>query len=271
MTFKNAVVGVLLVGLSAAGFGAPPKVVSLLPSNTMTLNALGVGTLCVSNFCSAPAVIARCGDSYAPDIEKILFFKPDVVLLGGTKGSNAKTRLERLGLKVAEIPEPRTVDGVFDGMVLVGAVVGKKPEAEKLAQSMRKQLRARKFKTAKDGKVPRVYILVDSGNWTAGGNSYLSDLVAHAGGANVFADLKADYAKVAWESVVERKPDVILDLSFTKTDFLKLPGADLVPALQNGRVVRPANLDQYLRPSVVIINAITDLNLRLFPAGGKVK
>ncbi|MDD4004660.1 MAG: helical backbone metal receptor [Elusimicrobiaceae bacterium] len=252
----------------AGGRCAQSRVVSLLPSNTRTLYALGAEPVCVSNFCAAGSAVPRCGDSFSPDIEKIVSLHPDVVLAGGTRTSGARARLARLGIKTVEIPDPQTVAGVFDGIVLIGEAAGKRAEALKLAGRMRAELAALELR-ARNTRPPRVYVELDVNHWTAGAGSYITDLVAAAGGENIFADLKSSYGKVAWESIVERSPDVILDLSFVRTDFEKLAGAGLVPAIKNRRVLRPGNADEYLRPSVNIVGTLAEFNSLLFPAHEK--
>jgi len=251
----------------ARGNCAELRVVSLLPSNTETLYALGIAPVCVSDFCDAPAAVARCGDSYTPGIEKILSLKPDVVLLGASKTSGAQERLARLGVKTAVVAEPRTVEGVIESVGVIGAAVGAQKKADVLAAKLRAELKNTETNMRK-GPAPRVYIEIDANHWTAGGGSYISDIVARAGGVNVFSELKADYVKVSWESVAAKKPDVILDLSFARTEFEQLAGKSLVPAIKNSRVLRLTDKDKYLRPSVRIAEAVRELNALLFPAEG---
>ncbi|MFA6584558.1 MAG: helical backbone metal receptor [Elusimicrobiaceae bacterium] len=250
---------IFLCAQAALGAGT----VSLLPSDTEILYALGETPVCVTKFCPQPRdkKIPVCGDNFAPDIERIAVLKPDLVLVGGTKFSQAAARLEKLGLNVLETPEPRDIDGIFESIRAIGRKTAKSGQAETLIKNLRAKLAEIKIKDK--AEKPKVYVEIDANRWTAGANSYISDLLRRAGGRNIFDDMPMDYGKVAWESVIARKPEFIIDLSFAGTDFGKLPGADLVPAIKNRRVLRIEDKDKYLRPSVNFPDAVKELGALL--------
>jgi iron complex transport system substrate-binding protein len=104
--------------------------------------------------------------------------------------------------------ETRTLDDVLALVEAIGARVGKGAAARQLAS----RLRARIAEVPRPSRPPLPVFVYDCCDpaFTAGGRAVLSDLVARAGGQNVFADLDAAWTKVPWESVVSRKPALII-------------------------------------------------------------
>ncbi|MFG2616638.1 ABC transporter substrate-binding protein [Streptomyces sp. NPDC048507] len=98
----------------------------------------------------------------------------------------------------------------------------------------------------KDAPKPSVFVY-DSGEgsaFTSGGEGIGNEIVALAGGTNVFADLKDTFGDVSWEKVIERRPEVVLIYDYggttvesKKRRLLNDPALAQVPAIKNQRFV----------------------------------
>jgi iron complex transport system substrate-binding protein len=261
----SALLPILAVALPV--FAQPPqRIISLLPSHTEILFALGAADIvAVSNFCDYPpqtASLEKVGDYYNPDIEKILSLKPTLVLTGGWKSASASVRLSRAGINVLEIPDAASISAIYVNIRRIGAAVGRTKEAAVLSKRTVAAVAAVSKKYAA-AKRMRVYIELDAPHWTAGSASFLNDVLEKAGGENIFRDLKEPYSQVSWEAVVERNPEVILFLSSAKTDFASLPGAGAISAVKNGRVITSLDKNLLTRPSSRVALAIEALGKAL--------
>jgi len=175
----------LLLAAGQAQSATAQRIVSFLPSDTEILYALGAGPLAgVSRFCDYPpetAAVPKIGDLLRPNIEKITQLRPDLVLVGKWNSSDAGKRLARLGLNVVSVPEAAGIEDLLGNITLIGEAVGRPRQAAQLRQALKRELES--LKLASPAARPRVYVEVDAPHWTAGGLSYLSDLIEQAGGA----------------------------------------------------------------------------------------
>jgi iron complex transport system substrate-binding protein len=255
---KRFLIAALLALSVCAQAVAEQRIVSLLPSDTEILFALKASSVvAVSNFCNYPpeaAKLEKAGDLYNPNIEKILSLKPDIVITGKWKSSPAAQRLKRAGINVLEIPDADSIATIYSSIKDIGAATGRKAQAKELVASIKARIAAA-ARHASKSKL-RVYVEVDSQHWTVGKGTYINDMLQTAGGVNIFADLKEPYAKVSWESVVARNPDIIISFTPQPVDFTKLPDADKITAVAKGRMISGLDKDIFVRPSPRVAQAV---------------
>lgn len=196
------------------------RVVTLTPSLTEILFALDAGdrVVGVSDYCDYPAEAKnrpRVGSFLQPSVEKILALRPDLVLVDAVQKEVA-TALAHAGARVRAIPLNDLGD-VRTALITVGEALGdRREQAILLRTRLDQELLALRVLV---GKRPprRALFVVDRqlgglrGLVVAGPGSYLDELLRMAGGENVVADLKLRYAKIAAETITERRPEVILD------------------------------------------------------------
>jgi cobalamin transport system substrate-binding protein len=259
--FMRRFIGVLVVFFCAVPLCAK-KYVSLMPSYSEILFALSAEEIVgVSDFCDFPSKtekIAKVGDYLNPNIELIYSLKPDVVFTGKWKNNKTAKRLRRLGIKVVEILPAQSIDDIYRDIKIIGSYTDLNERADVLIKKMKGQISALEKKKSERKDKPKVFIYLDSGNWTAGGDSFLSEVVEKSGGVNVFGDLKKEYMQVSWESISDRNPDVIIVLSAVAPDFSKIVGSQNVNAVKNKRIFV---LDRNVlsRPSPGIVEGIQTL------------
>lgn len=196
--------------------GPAQRVVSLLPSFTELVYALGAGDRLVgrTTWCDYPPdalTVPSVGDGLTPNLEAVAQRRPDLVLLyRSAQTETAAAQLERLGIGAALLRVDRLED-VARAARLVGRLVGREVAGDSLAGALERI-------AADSGPTPlaRVaFIVWDNPPIVIGAGSYLDQLARLAGGENVFADVTAPSAQVSLETIARRDPDVLLVLSDT--------------------------------------------------------
>lgn len=272
MKFLKSFSTLILIAFSAANaFSAAPKnpvYVSLMPSNTEILFALGAGESIAGDtkFCDYPEEakkISKVGDFIHPDMERIVALKPDVVFAGHWPSSKTAARLRELGLKVVEIPLPATLEDIYGTIHQIAKEVGKEKEADALVADLQKRVQAIERQALERGYRPRIFIHIDEPNWTVSKGSFISDAMERCGTVNIFRDLKMAGSQVSSESVIEKDPEVILLSRKKKEEILRTPGWQAISAVKNRRLVDSLGANLISRPTPRLISAMEKLSEEL--------
>jgi len=234
---------------------APPqRIVSLLPSLTETVCALGacarlVGTDRHSNHPAAVRALPKTGGLDDASIEAIVSLRPDLVLLATS--SRVTERLVSLGLPVLAL-EPRTsadVERVIGQLaqVLGGAAVAEAPTLWRRIQAQR-AVAAQSLPAAARGL--RVYVEVDSGPYAAGEASFIGETLSRLGAKNIVPASLGPFPKLNPEFVVRADPQVILIGAAGAASLRSRPGWQGLSALRDGRVcaLNSEQADVLVRP-----------------------
>ena len=239
-----------LLGSHTATAAPPKRVVSLAPSLTEMVYALGagptlVGVTTVCNYPEAAQKLPKVGgmEDGGVDLEKVLSLKPDLVVAIGLYQSSTVEALRRLGLRVEIVPS-QTVEDVFAAATRLGALLGREAEARRLTGDMARRIdRVRKATAAlPEERRPRVFYQVwDKPLMTATRDTLIGRLVELGGGVNVFGDLSGRYVQVSPEAVLKRDPQVILapTTHASRVDpkvLARTPGLAGVTAVRTGRI-----------------------------------
>ncbi len=230
---------------------APQRIVSLVPAVTEMLFALGAGdrVVGVSDYDTYPPEALerpRVGALINPNLEKIFELQPDLVI---TYGTQALLR-DRLG--VAGIRQYPFVHGPVEEMLTYVQELGRELQLEHRGLELAGEIRSELSKIRDDApRVRPLVFLVHSrevgtmGTFYSGGSrSFFNELIEVAGGENIFGDVDDDTLQPSLEEVLERQPDVIIELLPSNrgdppeiaerlTDWQKLA---TIPAVRNRRV-----------------------------------
>ena len=235
------------------------RVVSLVPSVTEIVYALGAEQTLVGNTnqCDYPEAakhVAKVGDFMQPDMERIVALRPTLVFV--TLPMH-RAIIEKLGeLKIPTyVSRPKDIAAVFAEIESVGTLLGRRAQADSLVAAMRARLDA--LPPATD--TPRVFVEISSSPlMTAGSGTFINELVARAGGRNVFADALQEYPVIDGESVLHRNPDVILLLhpDVTLSEVGSRVGWQKLSAVRAGRVYGGLDEDLLFRPGPRIIEGV---------------
>lgn len=224
---------------------APPRVVTLYPSLTATVLALGAGdTLVGVDDASArlePRVrdLPRVGGLFNPSLEAIVGLAPSfVALVPSAQQRGLRERLEALGIEVLVLPDI-TLDQVLDSIETLGDRVGRPKAARERIAAIRAAWRETRGEAAGDAEPPRAVIVLQRDPlYVVGGGSFIDAMLSAAGARNVAAGFDEPYPRVSVEWLIEAAPDLILDAADPPDGALehwsKWPS---LPAVERGRVV----------------------------------
>ncbi len=202
-------------GRSVTLDGPPKRIMTLAPSNTEILFALGTEDRIVavdqwSDFPPAAKAKARV-PPLNPSLEQIVSFSPDLIL-SAHGGAEPLLPLERQGIR-GMVFAPRTLEDIYRNILVIGRIVGAEARAERLVWSMRQRVAAVVAKV-RDASRPKVFIELDGSDpsrpFTAGPGSFIDLLVQLAGGANVAARSRTAWPQFSLEELIRADPDLII-------------------------------------------------------------
>lgn len=193
----------------------PGRVVSLSPTNTEILFAIGAGdkVVGVTKYCDFPPrveKIDKVGGYSTPNIEAIVAKKPDLVVASYGNGEENIKRLKELGINVVAL-HPKSLRDVLKDIKLVGRATGSERKAIQLIQQLQERINQIKEKSARipEEERPRVlWLMWYPELWTAGGGTFFHELVNLAGGKNIARNLKG-WKMISKEVVLARDPQII--------------------------------------------------------------
>ena len=241
----------------------PTVVVSLTPSNTEVLYALGAGALVkgVDSYSNYPAEAAENATSvcsYADtDIEAVLALEPDVVFAGaGTLQEEARAQLADAGVVVVE-SEAMDYASIPASIQLVAGILN--IDAQPLLTEMSDK-EAALLETAAEAGSCTVYFALsfgEYGEWSAGPGTFIDTMITMAGGVNIMDDPALPWPNPSLESILEADPDVILVSGGAEMAQLFLEGEAYqdLSAVQNGHVYG-VDADMSNRPGPRIVDSL---------------
>ena len=192
----------------------PQRIVSLAPSNTEIVFALGLGdkVVGVTEYCNYPPEALdkeKIGGYSTPNIEKIIALQPDLVLASSIHAKEFIPALEERGLTVFALA-PENLDGIIEDIQMVGEVTGKEEEASELVTQMENRIEEITNTTKNMQEKPRVFFITwHDPLWSVGSGTIIQELIEKAGGVNIFQDITG-HGTVDLEGVVFRNPEVII-------------------------------------------------------------
>jgi iron complex transport system substrate-binding protein len=226
----------------------PQRIVSLAPSLTETVFALGLGErlVGVSVYCDEPPearLIDKVGTFLSPSVETIVAKRPDIVLaVPSPSNQNPVRSLQRLGLRVVVV-DPNTVAEIKESIRTLGNELQRAAQAQALVDAIEE-----KFTDVRDrlADVPRRKVLMVVGQTpliAVGARTFQGELIEMARGVNVAAAAGGTWPNLSLEYVIAAAPDVIIDTTMGNEER---PGADgalafwrtfpTIPAVNAGRV-----------------------------------
>ncbi len=252
----------------------PQRIVSLAPSVTEILFALGLGerVVGVTDFSNHPAEAAakpKVGSFVRLNAERILDLKPDLAV-GTVDGNrlNLVRLLEDAGVAVYAV-NPQSVDGMIRTVAGLGAACGVPARGEAVARDLRARL-TRVTETSRGLERPRVFLQINTRPIISVNRDTLHhDVIRLAGGENLTADHAVPYPRVGLEEILSRGPDVILISSMEREGaFEEARQAwfqwNTIPAVRTGRV-HLIDSDLIDRPSPRVIQGIEAMADLLHP------
>lgn len=245
---------------------SPERIISLAPSVTETLFALGLGdkVVGVTTYCDYPPETktkVSIGDTQKPSLEKIVALKPDLVIASTSSQLESFVR----NIEDAKIPlyisNPRNVAETLTSIQAIGDITGASEKAKEITDKLRARIEQVHERTANREK-PKIFIMLGAEPLiTVGGKTFMNDLVTQAGGLSISADESSDYPQYSFETAIARRPEII----FLQAGDDKLPERlKQTPAALNGRLYH-LNDDLLMRPGPRIVEGLEQLAEKIYP------
>ncbi len=268
---RSSRIGVLLLALALAAFAAaaevtvrddrgvevvlpaaPQRVVSLLPSLTESVCAIGacdrlVGTDRFSNWPASVAALPKLGGLDDLPVERIAALKPDVVLVSSS--ARIIGRLESLGFKVVVL-ETRNRADTKNTLLLLAKLFDKPDAGDAVWSRIEREIAAAAARVPPGLRGQRVYFEIDSTPYAAGPESFVGEMLARLGMRNILAPESGAFPKVNPEFVVRAQPDVIMASAQNLQEMPLRPGWPSLRALARGKACgfELAQFDLLTRP-----------------------
>ena len=254
----------------------PQRIISLAPSNTEILFALGLDSeiVGITDYCNYPpekvAQKEKIGGFATPNLEKIVSLNPNVVFATSGVQKQAVERLEELGVKIYLV-EAETIENLLTEIKNIGKLTGKSQQAQELTDAFEKSINAVKEKISNlpSDQKPKVFLEIwPDPLWTAPTKTLIYQVIELAGGRNAVT-IEGDWNQVTAvnpESVIDSNPDVIL-LAFEGSNpvsVYQLAGWSAVSAIKNRKVFQ-IDPDIISRPGPRIIDALEQIAKILHP------
>jgi iron complex transport system substrate-binding protein len=252
------------------------RYISLAPNLTEIAFAVGAGDRMVGNttFCDYPAQakqVEKVGDTLHPSIERIIALRPQLVLV------STASQLETFTTQLADhqiavyVTDPQDLEGIFKSIKNLGELLNQETTAEQILSNLRQRTTA--VESALKGRTPVTVFYQASGEplYTAGRDSFVTDLIRRAGGASVTADVPGAWPKFSDESALAAQPDAIIlptgGAMGSANASVAMP-LKSSKAVANGRVYK-INDDHLSRPGPRSVAGLEEIAQALHPEAFK--
>ena len=275
---KRVALLIVTIALSlqpSALLGEARRVISIIPSTTEMLFAMGAGdrVIAIGSYDTYPPEaqkLPRVGGLIDPNVEQILQTHPDLVVVYGTQ-TELKRRLERANIPYYSYVHKGLAD-ITETIRTLGMRVGVDAGANALASRIEQQLADIRRRVASR---PRPKTLLVFGHEpgslrnldASGGDGFLHDMLDVAGGADVLGDIHRQSVQMSTEMVLARAPEVIVEFQYSKDANPHMGAWDrlsAVPAVKNHRVILLTG-EEFVVPGPRVAQATQRLAAALHP------
>lgn len=227
------------------------RVISLAPSNTEILYAVGAGSQVVgrdafSDFPVEAQALTDIGGGFgALNTEAIISLDADLVLAADLTPPEQIQAIEDLGLTVFALPNPNDFNTLYDNLRTVATLTGHETEANQLIGSLEKRVSVVEEIISKTETHPLVFYELDASDvnapYTAGPGTFIDFLIKAAGGNNLGNSMDSPWVQISVEELIIQDPEIIIlgDYTWggiTPEDVAGRSGWDVISAVKNGKV-----------------------------------
>jgi iron complex transport system substrate-binding protein len=251
----------------------PARIVSLAPSDTEILFAVGAGRRVVGDTtaCDYPPEaqkLAHIG-GWQVSVEAVEALRPDLVTAVGGFGKStdsAVAALERSHIPVVVV-NPRTVQDTYRAIELIGRAAGDRTEAKRLVADIQSRMDRVRRAVQFDRSRPSVFICygVRPTIYTTGPGTFIDDLITAAGGRNIVTTPAPQGNFISAEAVAKAQPEVMVAGSEVQGEIRQITGWKDVPAVRNQRFFMPSSPDLLVRPGPRMAQGAEELARYLHP------
>jgi iron complex transport system substrate-binding protein len=244
----------------------------LAPNLTEIVFAIGAGKILVGDttYCDYPAEaksVQKVGDTLQPNLERIIALRPQVVLVSTASQLEVFTEQLKNHNIMVFVTDPHDLEGVFRSITQIGEISGRTKEAAEVVAELRERSKAVESAVKARPRVRLFYQLSAEPLYTAGHDSFVTDLINRAGGDSVTASVPGAWPKYSAESALAAKPDAIILPTGGSMGEGNASVADALrnsPAVQHGRVYK-INDDHLVRPGPRAVDGLEEMAKALHP------
>ena len=235
---------------------APEKIVSLTPSNTELLYALGLGGKVAgvdasSNYPEEAAGKTVVGDYSGVNVEAVVALAPDVVFASTALQADTITALENAGIKVIA-SEAGTYAQLKESVSMIGLMGGAQQNAADALLSSIEAKEAQLKAFAGETPVSAYYILSygEYGDWSAGPGSFIFDALSLGGIELITKDMEFAFPQYSLEQLIAADPEWIINGAYGASleDLRAAQGYGELTAIKEGRFIS-VDVDKMSRPT----------------------
>jgi iron complex transport system substrate-binding protein len=257
--------------------GPAQRIVSIAPSNTEILFAIGAGDQTVgrdqfSDYPPEAAAVTDIGPTFQDlNTEQIVALEPDLILAAEINPPEQVKALEGLGLTVYYLNNPHTLEEMYVNLEIVAQLTGRESETADLIESLKARVAAVDEKIAPLSSRFSVFYELDSTDpakpYTAGQGTFITLLIERAGAYNIAAELEG-YPQMSLEQIVAADPAMIIlgdsMWGVTPEAVAARPGWENLTAVKEGRVY-PFDDNLVSRPGPRLVDGLEELTKLLRP------
>ncbi len=254
----------------------PKRIVSLAPSNTEILFALGLKDriVGVTDYCNYPPDVLELkrskriesvGGYSTVDVEKVVRLRPDLVVASYGNGIGVVKALKSFGITVICL-NPKSIEDIIRDIEILGKVCGVEENASKLVELIK--LRIELIREDEHNWKPRiVHIVWSDPIWVSGKNTFIDDAIEIAGGVNAVNE--SGWVVLSLEDLIRINPDIII---VNSGNGMSSSGENIIyesiiesDVLRNLKAVKCGNVyvidaDVISRPSYRLVYAIEEIS-----------
>jgi iron complex transport system substrate-binding protein len=252
------------------------RVITLAPNLTEIVFAIGAGDRVVGNtsYCDYPAqakTVAKVGDTLHPSLERIIALRPQVVLVSTASQLEVFTQQLQSQNIAVFVTDPHDLEGVFKSIQQIGAMLDHEQQAQALVQKLRDRTSAVEQAVRQAPPVRVFYQVSGEPLYTAGRDSFVTDLMRRAGAVSVTGEIPGAWPKYSNESALAARPDAIILPTGGSMGAANANPAEALrnsPAVQQGRVYK-INDDHLARPGPRAVDGLEEMARALHPEAFK--
>jgi iron complex transport system substrate-binding protein len=220
----------------------PERIISASPAITEIIFALGQGNKLVgrTDFCKYPPEsqkIPPIGGLIDPSVETIVSLNPDLMIASTHFRKEVVEQLEQLKINIVILKSQESFDGAYEMINRLASLFEVTSKGDSIVHSMKQRVNRIKDATKQISQRPSVYVVIGygkTGDFTAGGDTFINDLIEMAGGTNIAHDIKG--WSYSLEKLIEEDPDIIIIRPGDKKNFCGIKSYQNLKAVQNGKV-----------------------------------
>ncbi len=259
------------LGRTVSLSNTPETIISMAPSNTEILYAIGAGKQLVardefSDFPEEAMSLPSIGGSMGKySLEQIAALKPDLVLAAEINTPEQIKSLEEINITVYYLANPTTLDEMYTNLEIVAKLTGHENETAKLITDLKKRVDV-VLSASKPGQPVKVFYELDGSDiakpWTVGKGTFADYLITLAGAENIGAAAGDGWLQMSQEAILAADPGIIIlgdsVYGVTAESVAARPGWSAITAVKNNKIL-PFDDDLMSVPGPRLVDGLEEI------------